>query len=113
MDRAVKNVRPDGSEATPRDLGFFDPEEAAPLVVWLASPAARDVTGRYLGIDGGRVTIWEPKAPDTEIWAFPSWTPESLSESLGPLLRRRPPMMKVGDLLVTSVGKVEFGVDRW
>jgi NAD(P)-dependent dehydrogenase (short-subunit alcohol dehydrogenase family) len=113
MDRAVTNVRPNGSAATPRDLGFFEPEEAAPLVVWLASAAAKEVTGRYFGIDGPRLTLWEPKAPDTEVWAFPAWTPDSLADSVQPLLRRRPPMMKVGDLLVTSVGRVQFEVDRW
>src|SRR5271155_5700449 len=35
-----------------RDMGFFEPEEAAPLAAWLASDEASNVTGWFLGIDG-------------------------------------------------------------
>jgi NAD(P)-dependent dehydrogenase (short-subunit alcohol dehydrogenase family) len=36
-----------------------DPENIAPLVVWLASPAAADITGRVFNIAGGRISVAE------------------------------------------------------
>ena len=35
------------------------PENIAPVAVWLASSASRDVTGRVFLVDGGRVSVAE------------------------------------------------------
>jgi NAD(P)-dependent dehydrogenase (short-subunit alcohol dehydrogenase family) len=77
------------------DVAGFDSTGAAPLVAWLASPAAADVTGMYLGIDGPRLTIWEPKAPDTAVYRVPQWTAEELDRRVGPIVRGRPPRPRV------------------
>ena len=43
--------------------GAFDtsamalPEDNSPIVAWLASAAAGDVTGRVIEIDGGKITV--------------------------------------------------------
>jgi NAD(P)-dependent dehydrogenase (short-subunit alcohol dehydrogenase family) len=36
-----------------------DPENIAPLVVWLAGPAAADITGRVFNVAGGRISVAE------------------------------------------------------
>ena len=71
-----------------RELGFFEPEEAAPLVSWLLSPAAAGVTGWFLGIDGPRISIWEPVLPQRNVYCHPGWTMETLTQHVGPLLAR-------------------------
>ncbi|MFC7401869.1 SDR family NAD(P)-dependent oxidoreductase [Citricoccus sp. GCM10030269] len=41
-----------------RDHALGTPEDVAPLVVWLASDAAADVTGQALGLGGDRLTVY-------------------------------------------------------
>jgi len=85
---------------TPREIKFYEPQESAPLIVWLASSEARDITGRCIGIDGPRIQIWEPKPPDTEIFtSLPSWNADALGEALGPAIRRRPPKASYKDFM--------------
>jgi NAD(P)-dependent dehydrogenase (short-subunit alcohol dehydrogenase family) len=68
-----------------RELGFYEAEEAAPLVVWLASARADRVTGQFVGIDGGKVTIWDLPA-STEVHREGGWDVGSLDAVVGPLL---------------------------
>ena len=44
---------------TDLDLGYFQPEEAAPLVVFLASEQAGWINGQFICIDGPRLAICE------------------------------------------------------
>ncbi|WP_167772626.1 SDR family NAD(P)-dependent oxidoreductase [Ramlibacter henchirensis] len=64
-----------GQSAVPsaRDLGFFEPHEAAGPVVWLASEAAAHVTGRLIGIDGPKVTIYGTSQPTHQLFHEPFW----------------------------------------
>lgn len=41
-----------------RDHALGTPEDVAPLVVWLASEAAADVTGQAIGLGGDRLTLY-------------------------------------------------------
>lgn len=41
-----------------RELGLGRPEDVAPLFTYLASDAARSVTGQCIGIGGDRLSIW-------------------------------------------------------
>ncbi len=46
-----------------RNVDGFDPfavENVAPLVAWLASMEARDITGRVFEVKGGRIAVVEP-----------------------------------------------------
>jgi NAD(P)-dependent dehydrogenase (short-subunit alcohol dehydrogenase family) len=71
-----------------RELGFFEPEEATPLVTWLLSDDGAGVTGWFLGIDGPRLSIWEPSLPQRNVYCYPAWTPEGMGRDVGPLLGR-------------------------
>lgn len=70
------------------DLGFHPAEEAAELVVWLATPDAAHVTGRFIGIDGGTVTVWGAPPLESTLESTESWSATALTERLGPVLRR-------------------------
>lgn len=41
-----------------RDHALGTPEDVAPLIVWLASDRAADVTGQAIGIGGDRITLY-------------------------------------------------------
>jgi NAD(P)-dependent dehydrogenase (short-subunit alcohol dehydrogenase family) len=66
------------------------PLDAGELVAWLASPDAAEVTGAYIGIDGPRLTIWEPNLPGTAVFRSPAWTVDELAATFGPIVKRRP-----------------------
>jgi NAD(P)-dependent dehydrogenase (short-subunit alcohol dehydrogenase family) len=64
----------------------FDPANIAPVAVWLASPAAAEITGRVLGVRGGRVTVAEAwrAGPSSEIDR--RWEVEELNDVLPALI---------------------------
>jgi NAD(P)-dependent dehydrogenase (short-subunit alcohol dehydrogenase family) len=45
-----------------RELGFGTPQDAAPLVAFLASDAAASITGQAVGIGGDRLAVWSHPA---------------------------------------------------
>jgi NAD(P)-dependent dehydrogenase (short-subunit alcohol dehydrogenase family) len=46
-------------ELTEEERRRRDPDNIAPLVVWLASAESRGITGRVFGVAGGRITVAE------------------------------------------------------
>jgi 3-oxoacyl-[acyl-carrier protein] reductase len=87
----------------PRDYGFFEPGEAAPLVTWLASKDADDITGCYIGIDGPRISVWQPGPPEPTVYHFPCWNAQDIGLALKPLLAQAAPVLHGEDLLLTTV----------
>ncbi|WP_330275054.1 SDR family oxidoreductase [Lentzea sp. NBC_00516] len=65
--------------AAPED-GFdaMAPENVSPLVVWLGSEEAGDVTGRMFEVDGGRVCVVHGWQRGPEIDKGERWSPEEL-----------------------------------
>ncbi|SFR04846.1 NAD(P)-dependent dehydrogenase, short-chain alcohol dehydrogenase family [Lentzea waywayandensis] len=65
--------------AAPED-GFdaMAPENISPLVVWLGSEEAGDVTGRMFEVDGGRVCVVHGWQRGPEIDKGERWSPEEL-----------------------------------
>jgi NAD(P)-dependent dehydrogenase (short-subunit alcohol dehydrogenase family) len=69
------------SDLTARELGSYPPEEAAAIVVWLASESASSVTGQFFEITGPLVSLWRMASIERSIHHFPKWTPELLEEA--------------------------------
>jgi hypothetical protein len=67
------------------DDGFdaMAPENISPLVVWLGSADAADVTGQVFEVDGGRVCLVEGWRRGREIDKGARWEPSEL----GPVVR--------------------------
>ena len=69
-----------------RTLGFYGPEEAAPLTNWLASESVDDITGYQFGIDGPRIVVYDRVHLQLELVDKDGWTEEKLESRLRPAL---------------------------
>ncbi|MEQ3549441.1 SDR family NAD(P)-dependent oxidoreductase [Pseudonocardia nematodicida] len=69
-----------------RESGLGTAEDVAPLLVYLLSDAAADVTGQALGVGGDRITVWSHPAVAAEMSREGGWTPEGVAEAFGPQL---------------------------
>lgn len=67
------------------------PEGVSPVVLWLAGPAGRDVTGRVLSVIGGTIAVVEGWAYGPEIHSDERWTTRRLDEVLPDLLAKAAP----------------------
>jgi NAD(P)-dependent dehydrogenase (short-subunit alcohol dehydrogenase family) len=77
-----------------------DPADVAPMVVYLLSDAARDVTGQTYTVVGGRVGLWAQPREIREIVKAGRWTPEELAARLpGEVGTDRLPMLDYIDMM--------------
>lgn len=68
--------------------GQFDemaPENVSPLVAYLASDHAQNITGRWLSIRGGKLESWLPPQLAKSIDIGRKWTPQEIAERVGEL----------------------------
>jgi 3-oxoacyl-[acyl-carrier protein] reductase len=75
------------------DEGFdrFSPDNVAPLVGFLASPAAQNVTGQVFIVHGGMVQLLAGPRNDQRWDRDEAWTSEGLAEALAPVFESRQP----------------------
>jgi NAD(P)-dependent dehydrogenase (short-subunit alcohol dehydrogenase family) len=66
----------------------LSPEGVSPVVLWLAGPAARGVTGRVLAVIGGTIAVVEGWAYGPEVHSDDQWTPQRLDGVLPDLLAK-------------------------
>jgi NAD(P)-dependent dehydrogenase (short-subunit alcohol dehydrogenase family) len=59
-----------------------DPEDVAPMVVYLLSDQARHVTGQVYTVVGSKIAVWNQPAEVRAMWADGRWTPEQIAERL-------------------------------
>lgn len=67
--------------AVRREHALGSPDDVAPLVVWLASDAAADVTGQAIGIGGDRLTLYTHPAEAAVEYSDGGWTSELIGET--------------------------------
>src|SRR5437763_796892 len=73
--------------------GEFDqlaPENIAPLVAFLASDAAADITGQVFGIQGGLVELYQGWHPVAALSKDERWTPEEIAARAEELFPEQP-----------------------
>jgi NAD(P)-dependent dehydrogenase (short-subunit alcohol dehydrogenase family) len=77
--------RVDAGEPLPtavrREHAIGMPEECAPLVVFLASEAARDVTGQAIGIGGDKLTLYRHPADEAVEYRDGGWSAEEIADA--------------------------------
>ena len=64
-----------------RALAFGTPEDAAGLVVFLASDAAAGITGQCVGIGGDRLSMWSHPQQITAAYADGGWSADAIAEA--------------------------------
>lgn len=82
---------------TPEDGSFdvFHPDNAAPLVVWLASEASAEVTGRCFEIFGGKLSIADGWRTGPELDKGARWEPDELTNAVNQLVSKAKPPQPV------------------
>ena len=71
------------------EQGIGTPEDIAPLVSFLASPVARDITGQCLGIGGDRLSIWSHPQELSAVTRSGGWTASSIAQVWADLSKDR------------------------
>ena len=72
-----------------------EPEDVAPMVVFLLSDRAKHVTGQVYTVVGSKIAVWNQPAEVRAMWAEGRWTPEQIAERLdGAVGQERMPMIE-------------------
>jgi NAD(P)-dependent dehydrogenase (short-subunit alcohol dehydrogenase family) len=64
----------------PFGLEMGEPEDVAPMVVFLLGDAARTVTGQVYTANGGKIAVWNQPVEVREMAKDGRWTPEEIAE---------------------------------
>jgi len=66
-----------------------EPEDVAPLVVYLLSDASKDVTGQVYTAVGGRIAVWNQPAEVREMRTDGRFTPQEIAKRFGEVGQER------------------------
>jgi NAD(P)-dependent dehydrogenase (short-subunit alcohol dehydrogenase family) len=61
-------------------MGMGMPEEVAPLLVFLCSDAAKDVTGQCIGLGGDKLSLWSHPQEISAAYRDGGWTADAIAE---------------------------------
>ncbi|HEX8968826.1 MAG TPA: SDR family oxidoreductase [Chloroflexota bacterium] len=91
--RMTETIRRPGGVASAATDGFDsgDPANVSPLVVWLGSAEAKDVSGRVFNVRGGSISVAEPWHAGPEADKHERWDPAELGPVVHDLLARARP----------------------
>jgi NAD(P)-dependent dehydrogenase (short-subunit alcohol dehydrogenase family) len=67
------------SGQVPFGIEMGEPEDIAPMVVYLLSDAAREVTGQVYTVNGGRIAVWNQPVEVREMRKDGRWAPEEIA----------------------------------
>jgi len=63
-----------------KGMGMGLPQDVAPLLVFLASDAARDVTGQCIGLGGDKLALWSHPQEIRMAYRDGGWTADAIAE---------------------------------
>ena len=63
----------------PFGIEMGEPEDVAPMVVFLLGDAARNVTGQIYTVNGGRIAVWNQPVEVRDMTKDGRWTPEEIA----------------------------------
>lgn len=62
--------------------GMGEPEDVAPMVVFLLSDKARHITGQVYTVSGGKIAVWNQPVETRAMFKEGRWTPEEIEQRL-------------------------------
>ena len=77
----------------PFGLEMGEPEDVAPMVVFLLGDAARHVTGQVYTANGGKIAVWNQPLEVREMAKDGRWTPEEIADRFDEVGQERMPML--------------------
>ena len=77
----------------PFGIEMGEPEDVAPMVVFLLGHAARHITGQVFTANAGRLAVWNQPTEVREIAKDGRWTPEEIAARFDELGQERMPML--------------------
>lgn len=80
-----------GADHAEGSFHWTDPENVAPLVVWLGSPESKGVTGQVFEVMGGRIGVVEGWRRGPFVDSADRWDPASLGPVVADLVARAHP----------------------
>jgi NAD(P)-dependent dehydrogenase (short-subunit alcohol dehydrogenase family) len=78
-----------GFDAKEGDFEVFAPENVSPLVIYLASPAAEQVSGQVFVVWGRQISVLAGPTVDQQFDVADAWTPEKVDGVLTPFYAQR------------------------
>lgn len=96
-----------GSSPTVQGSEGFDerhPDNVAPLVVWLASPQANNITGRVFNARGGHISVAEGWAMGPEVEKGARWAPAELGSIIPDLVAKARPNAEMNGRVASQEG---------
>ena len=93
--RMTETVFADMMSTQGQDFDAMAPENVSPLVVWLGSVEAREITGKMFEVEGGKIRIAEGWAHGPEIDKGARWDPAELGPVVADLLAKARPAVPV------------------
>ncbi len=93
--RMTETVFADMMKKPEQGFDAMAPDNVAPLVVWLASPEARDVTGRVFEVSGGQISVADGWRQGPVVDKGERWEPDEVGAAVHDLLRKAVPPQKV------------------
>jgi NAD(P)-dependent dehydrogenase (short-subunit alcohol dehydrogenase family) len=85
--RMTEDLFGDMAKAEEGKFDAFGPENVAPLVAFLASPEAADVSGQNFVVYGGSVWVMQGWQPAGELKRDSAWTPKELADNKSTLFK--------------------------
>jgi NAD(P)-dependent dehydrogenase (short-subunit alcohol dehydrogenase family) len=77
----------------PGELTMGEPEDVAPMVVFLLGDAARNVTGQVYTANDGIIAVWNQPSEVREMRKDGRWSPEEIAERFDEVGQERMPML--------------------
>jgi NAD(P)-dependent dehydrogenase (short-subunit alcohol dehydrogenase family) len=93
------SLAPLAKEPPPGEFDMMDPENVGPIVAFLASDEAKDITGEVFRLIGDRVWLlrgWH--TIDTVAKGKAKWTPEELVPVVKGMMKKAPPKTSIMDI---------------